>query len=446
MGRQGVVFTPPGLARRLVEPLLEGLGSGTPILDPACGDGALLLAALSVLGGGSEVAERLLGIEIDPHLAERARARLADARGGKARALPARILTQDALARGLRWPSGAAIVANPPWVSFSGRQSGSSEIPSPSRHRSGGWPSLHGAFLERIARYCAREGTPARVLLPASLLELEGYAPLRAAVSEHVHLAEPPVELGEDAFPGVIEPAAILTLAPGPARVGMSWSPASRQKSDFLRGLERLPRLPPRTFADPGVHSGNSAAQLIAHQERPGWAPLRRGADLSPYVLGPASLWLRLDLEATPERRFRFGARERYHGFPVLLRQTADRPIAALHTEPTYFRNSLLAAREVPGLHPAFLVALLNSKVATLWHRSLFPDARQRTFPQVKVRHLQTQPTPIECRDQDPELHDSIVERVTRLRPERPGFEADLHRIDHRMRSAFEDAVRPAAR
>jgi len=441
-----VVFTPPDLARRLVAPLLEEVGPGTPILDPACGDGALLIAALRVLGGGPEAAERLLGIEVDPRLAGRARARLAEACGVEKRALSPRILTRDALAREIPWPSEAAIVANPPWVSFSGRQSGSAKVPSPSRPSRGGWPSLHGAFLERIARYCAHEGTPARVLLPASLLELDGYAPLRAAVSEHVHLAEPPEELGEDAFPGVIEPAAILTLAPGPSPTSESWSTASPPKNDFLRSLERLPRLPPRTFADPGVHTGNSAAQLIAHEARPGWAPLRRGADLAPYALGPASLWLRLDLEATPERRFRFGALERYQGFPVLLRQTANRPIAALHSEPTYFRNSLLAAREVPGLHPAFLVALLNSKVAGQWHRSLFPDARQRTFPQVKVGHLQTQPTPIECRDQDPELHDSIVERVTRLRPDSPGFEAQLRWIDRRLRRAFEEAVRPTAR
>ena len=83
-GRQGVVFTPPELARRLAEPLLASLEPGTPILDPACGDGALLLAALEGLGGGPEAAERLHGIEIESDLANRARRRLAAARGGAA--------------------------------------------------------------------------------------------------------------------------------------------------------------------------------------------------------------------------------------------------------------------------------------------------------------------------------------------------------------------------
>ena len=95
--------------------------------------------------------------------------------------------------------------------------------------------------------------------------------------------------------------------------------------------------------------------------------------------------------------------------FPVLLRQTADRPIAALHTEPTYFRNSLLAARTVEGLEPRFVVAVLNSTALASWHRGAHRDARQRTFPQVKVGHLIAAPFPIAHRRENPPLHDALV-------------------------------------
>lgn len=436
-----MVFTPPDLARRLVEPLIARIGPDTPILDPACGEGALLLAALEGLGGGPEAARRLRGIEIDPRLTERARARLARACGRPEAEFVSRIVVANALAAEALWPRGSAIVANPPWISYSGRQSGSAHPGATIPEQRGGWPSLHGAFLEAIARHCSREGTSARVLLPASLLELPGYSPLRETVSALVHPTAPPEELGEAAFPGVIEPAAILSLGPGPTRERESRPGAPRQTCSFLHGLERLPRLPPSTFGDPGIHTGNSAAQIVSTSPQAGWAPLRRGADLFPYDLRAPSLWLRLDLEATPERRFRFGPLERYRGVLALVRQTADRPIAALHSKPTYFRNSLLAVREVPGLHPAFVVALLNSEVAALWHRSRFRDARQRSFPQVKVGHLRTQPIPISRREQDPYMHDAIVEQVSRLRPGTSDFEEGVRWIDLRIRRAFEAAV-----
>ena len=102
---------------------------------------------------------------------------------------------------------------------------------------------------------------------------------------------------------------------------------------------------------------------------------------------------------------------------PVLLRQTADRPIAALHTAPGYFRNSLLACRPPAELDPAFCVAVLNAPTACAWHRKSFRDARQRTFPQVKVGHLRTQPFPIVARAGAPRLHDEVVRRVRAIGP-----------------------------
>ena len=146
-----------------------------------------------------------------------------------------------------------------------------------------------------------------------------------------------------------------------------------------------------------------------------GRVPVRVGRDLSPYRLGRATRYLRTDLERTPERRFRIAARAHYESFPILLRQTADRPQAALHLEPGYFRNSLLAAREVQGLDPAFVVGVLNGPVATVWHRTRWRDARQRSFPQVKVAHLASQPFPFLERSARPALHDELANTVHEL-------------------------------
>lgn len=425
-----MIFTPPDLALTLARDWIGELPESTLILDPACGDGALLLAALEALGGGTAAAARLRGIELLPELAARTRARLAAAVGESPEDFEQQIATADALDPETRWPEGAAILANPPWLSFSGRHAGSGAPPA---RVSSGWPSLQGAFFERIARHCGESQSRARMLLPASLLELPRYEPARVAAFQHAHLAVPAVELGEDAFDDVIEPALIVELAPGPG------SPRANevQESALMTQLSRFSKLPPRTFADPGVHTGNSAKELVAEGSRVGWADLRRGADLAAYDLGQASLCLRLDLERTAPRRFRIGALEQYERFPILLRQTASRPIAALHTRPTYFRNSLLAVRAVPELAPEFVVALLNSSVAGAWMNARFRDARQRTFPQMKVGPLQTLPTPMSRRSENVELHDDVVNAVRALRPEREHFTADVGRIDARISAAF---------
>jgi hypothetical protein len=277
----------------------------------------------------------------------------------------------------------------------------------------------------------ADQGTGARLLLPASLTELEGYREVRRRVTRSARLAGPPEELGDAAFPGVVEPAVTVELLAGPGPGSdepWTWPPAAA--AELLARLERFPRLPPGTFADPGVHTGNAAAELIVREGGPGLPGVREGRCLRPYDLGPAAARLRVDLQRRPGRRFRVRELDHYRSFPVLLRQTADRPIAGLHRRPGYFRNSLLAAREVSGLDPAFVVAVLNGPLAALWHRLSFRDARQSRFPQVKVGHLAAQPFPIVLRDQAPGFHDEVAGRARALGPSRGDFGARRAELD----------------
>ncbi|MDA1265049.1 MAG: N-6 DNA methylase [Planctomycetota bacterium] len=379
---RGVVATPPELARRVAELVPRG----ARVLDPCCGRGALLLAVRDA----GVPPERLVGIELSPTDAAHTRA-----------ALPgARLEVADALS--VPWPPGTWVIANPPWCSFSGRQRSSITA-----HSDRGWPSLHGAFLEQIAAHVQREGTGAVVLLPASVLELAGYGPLRARVTRHVALAAPPIELPEDAFPCVIEPAVLLLLTPSEG-CG-SPAPWTTPSDPIVDALAPFPRLPRSTFADPGVHTGNSSRMLIHPEERTDLPGVRQGRDLKRWSLGPPSARLDVHLERSSEQRFRIPPLEHMQSFPVLLRQTAARPMAALHTAPTYFRNSLLAVREVEGLDARFVASVLNAQVLADWHRAAHLDARQRAFPQLKVRHLRAAPFPIAHQSEDPSLHDALV-------------------------------------
>jgi len=433
-GRPGVVFTPARLAERLARGLRAPAGAA--LLDPACGEGQLLLAGRLFAGQPAG----LFGIELLSAAADRARERLA--RADPVPGPPVEIQCADALAPGTRWPAGTWVLANPPWASFSGRGSAREALgPPPPSDGAGRWPCLQSAFLERIARHVAGEGTGARVIVPAGLTETEAYGPLREAVTRRVRVVQVE-DLGERAFPGVVIPAVILELAPADApraspRAWVGPAAAAGEPSPLASALEPFSRLPATTFADPGVHSGNAARELVvreAHEALPG---VLEGRCLSAFSLSAPQAGLRLDLVPTPELRFRVRALSHYRAFPVLLRQTADRPIAALHEPRTYFRNSLLAAREVPGLDPAFLVAVLNGPVATAWHRESFGDARQRAFPQVKVGHLRTQPFPIVHRDQAPDLHDELARRVRALRHGSASFSAEVAILRQRALEAF---------
>ena len=422
-GGLGVRFTPPALARRLAAELFAAGDGPAAVLDPACGDGELLLAAWEASGRCEALAaEGLWGIELDAQLTRRARQRLRRAIGGAPGERAAQhVRTADGLDPTTPWPGPSHVLANPPWVSLSGRQA--ARLPAGMRERylsdwpaGNAWPTLHGAFLERIARHLARHGTRARVLLPSSLGHQERSAALRRCVTAHARLDGTPCELGEDAFEGVVEPSFLLALE-GRDELGDGSSEPwnAPQASRLVERLAPFPRLAPEAFADPGVHTGNARAELILSPMRPGLPGVRRGRDLRAYRLGPPTRSLAVELERSVERRFRIGSLERQRSAAVLVRQTAAHPIAALHTEPTYFQNSLLACYPPAELDPAFVVAVLNSTLAETWHRSRFRDALQRSFPQVKVGHLRSLPFPFLRREENARLHDRLAQLVRRL-------------------------------
>lgn len=433
--------TPAGLADRVVSAWVQAVGGPGPaaplasgampdvhLLDPACGDGALLLAALRRAGNDPAYARsRLHGIEKDPGRAARARARIAEAAGlGPGTELETQIVCADALDPGTPWPRGTAVLANPPWASYSGRSSRDAGPRQAPADPTGGWPSLHGRFLVRIVEHLEAHGTQGVVLLPQSIASHPGYRELRRRCVRELSLLGPPEFLPEGSFERIQEDALWLTLGPrdpsafqsDPA--GAPWLAPSEPLRLLREALAPHPRLPSGSFADIGVHSGNAAAEII-HRGGPfpgvrDQVPVLEGRNILPYrILGPRA-HLRLDLPRTKDRRFRVASAKHYTEIPVVLRQTADRPVASLHEPRGYFRNSVLAVRGVPGLDPAFVAAVLNGPVAAAWHRLHHRDARQRTFPQVKIAHLIAQPFPIRARTEDPGLHDRVVSAVHRCR------------------------------
>ena len=114
----GAYYTPPALVALLLDQAAVGAETRA-LIDPACGPGALLLAA-----GERMPADRLYGIDVDPCAVACAQVALAlrvTAAGAPPPDLTQRIVCADALLDDAAWdavsPPGGfdALVANPPW-------------------------------------------------------------------------------------------------------------------------------------------------------------------------------------------------------------------------------------------------------------------------------------------------------------------------------------------
>ncbi|MDH3592910.1 MAG: methyltransferase domain-containing protein, partial [Planctomycetota bacterium] len=363
------------MAAALVAHTIPAGAARVSVCDPACGDGAIL----------AEVRRRfphaeLFGVDIDPAAVAKAHSRLPDAT----------IACADALAR--TWQrTFDFILGNPPWVSFSGRHA----EPLPRALRDvlqryetfARWPTLHGPFLELALRLATQR---VGYLLPAQVCELDGYGPLRAYIRRHASLVEPLLELGEQAFPGVTQPSCGLVLQRHAERKGSGDSSPFTRPDALPLVLTVRKRAPPGTFQDIGVHSGNCAKKLFDR----GGRPIREGRDVMPYALRDARRTFARPYDLGPNEYFRAKDLSIYQSVPIVIRQTASRPIAALHRDPTFFRNSVLACRGIAGVAPELIVAWLNSSAVAWYHRTRVAEASQRAFPQVKLRHLRDLPMP----------------------------------------------------
>jgi hypothetical protein len=314
-------------------------------------------------------------------------------------------------------PSGFhVIIGNPPWASYSGRQAVSLAKTDEHYYSAAyklfeGWKSLHSLFIERSMLLASGLGSIG-LLLPAQVADLDGYESVRKAIRRAYDVREPLPYFGESAFSGVVQPTCALIVV-GPARphsaskpslpfiLAGKPSPIEGQSADrdsdlnqLMLLFEKCKRPPSRTFSDPGVHTGNCSKKIILESPAGRCAPIREGRDVVSYTLKAATKWLRLDYTPVEGEYFTIRAEHVYRQVPIVLRQTANRPIAALHFPPAYFRNSVLACNGITGVLPEAIVAWLNSTAVGLFHVVKVREANQKAFPQVKVKHLQNLPMP----------------------------------------------------
>jgi methylase of polypeptide subunit release factors len=391
----GRVFTPRDTALRLAQLTFDPLDDPPTLLDPACGAGALLLGAIEWaaterpswlpywLNGG------MTGWDLDADCARACNEVLAAAANELGMTTNGPAVRGDGLAASGEYD---VVLANPPWVSYSGRHANA--LPPERRAELAakfpafaGWPALHAAFAEQCARLTREGGGRLGLILPMQMADLAGYGAARRAITSRFTL-EHAIELGEAHFSGVTEPAGLFVFGAG-IGTDRPWLP--NEDASLIARVRRFSPLPADSFGDVGVHSGN-AAQLIVAREGEG-SPLRVGRDIEPFRLAPPSHVL-LDVELPEGCYARVADEDRYRKAAIVLRQTASRPIAAKHEPWAYFRNSVLACYGAPGHDVDYLIGVLNSDIVARIHRAMFRDARQRSFPQLKISHLRALPIP----------------------------------------------------
>lgn len=455
----GSFFTPGTLARRVIES--AGQAHGRPpselrILDPAAGGGAFLLEAARFVfdrsPGSDDERRRSLRKQLHGVDASRLACATLEAALHVALALPSEsslvpvaVGHGDALTGSGRAalagrragvsevdPDGAGfafdrpgwtpeggtgfdwVVGNPPWVAYQGR---ATRPLAPEKRRYfraryrafSGYPTLQAMFVERATELAPRGVVT--LLLPSSLADLDGYAPMREVLTETHSPCVPLVEFGEDAFDGVVQPCFALVAVPrGDVRDGSRapWALRERQRAGEAPRVEgRIPpallrlregaRLPRELFGELGFQTNRFVTEKLL--TRTGASsrfsyPLLEGKDVREFSVREPRVHLDPDRVRLAEAKVRLRPEADYAKARFVVRQTAAFPIAALHTG-VPFRNSLLAGFESDQYSAPLLVALLNSTLLRAYHLASQRDARQRTFPQLKVAHLRALPAPL---------------------------------------------------
>ena len=330
----------------------------------------------------------------------------------------------------------SAVVGNPPYLSFSGRQAVKIDDRLREyyarRYPGAGWHTSHGLFVAKAHYLTSRM---VGLIVPDQVGHLDGYESLRATVTELSSLVTVRY-WGESVFPGVVTPA--LTLVTDKAHRGGSAIETADGARVGCRILAGSPWTPPSPhaklieklrdqaasldtcFADPGVHTGNCSKKLIlACDEAPADSvPVLEGKQVERYVCRRPTKALRLGYKVAKGEYFTIRPRERYRNASFVIRQTAGHPIVGPRLHAEHFRNSLLALYPPDdGRDVRFVVGILNSRLMRYVYKVTVRESSQKAFPQVKVRSLRSLP----IRAVDPESerdtrsHDLLVRRVQQL-------------------------------
>ena len=428
--RAGIYYTPAPVAEKIASDAFDALPAltaetvpGLRIVDPACGCGAFLAAAMRVLYrrfGVLPAPQNICGIELQPLAAETASLRLRwlylslTGRPGAPD-----VVCADALDRTAFSPGSFDVVLG--ICSIPDRRR---EVLRREYRFAEGRFNLFSLFLE-LGAGLARQGGVCAWLAPDRLLLNTQCASLRRWLLTEQRLVSavslPPGLFGS----AVIDSAAVVFRrepmpCDGLVRIDSARVPAAEilafpgcrivpglaGDAAFLRTV-RANSVPLGEIADvrDGVIQGAVGRELFV--DSPDAAvcpkPLLTGRDVLPMTISGPARWIDYDpprMAALEQRRrgkrapgLRLRTPDVFERPKILSRQTADRIVAACDPSGRYYyANTLHGTAPNPGtvsLH--FLAVVMNSAVVDRWYRIVASESG-KPFPQVKIAILKRLP------------------------------------------------------
>lgn len=434
----GSFYTPMPLAEEIAEQAIRELNCnaedvpGLRIIDPACGCGVFLVAALKVLKRRFHVlpaAENVCGIELQEMPAEIARIRVQDfyLKYGVRQSMPT-IVTADALNcddvfEGKKFD---LLLGNPPFVQIC-------DIPAEQRESlrgkfrfAKGRFNLYELFLELGTRL-VRPGGICGWLVPDRLLRNTQSEPLREWLKTEQTLVS-----AEALPPGLFDDAVIhsirLVLRCGgggktvqrrESSTTMSTISTDAQIQTMMRHSAALGEI---ARVRDGIIQGAVGDKLFLNEaggKEP--HPLLAGRDIVRNRILGNRLWVDYDPEgmaALEQKRIggrspglRMRTREVFECPKILTRQTADSIIAAYDAEGKYYYGNTLHGSVITDerFEARFVLAVLNSRILNRCYK-LMTGETGKPFAQVKIAVLRKLPI---CRASAEEQAKVIAEKNT---------------------------------
>lgn len=409
----GQVYTPMSLARRLV----RGLRWPRGLMDPACGDGVFLEAAVreAVATGRSEAVGRIVGWDLDPHAVEATRGRLRDVAvelgvPGPGQVGGPKLRVADALEAEPEQPL-SVIVGNPPYLESKRMPDAlKARIRATCPHAGRGGFDLYAAFVERSSDWLTEDGelvfiVPNRILVTRSTGALRRHL-LRLGAVHVEDLSEADV-FGTAA---AVYPIVLRLLRGGSGyHVGDARFPVELVR-DRLGGLLPLPPSDPvlrallvRTLTDPRIPPLSDRLQVRwtvsfhraglrdayvfdASPDSPHARPFLGGGrfagnrEVEPYEIRWAGSWIDFDEERARRDRNKLPDLALFTEPKVVFTQNARRCRAALDTAGFVLKDTFPLITARPEAHPddlAWAVLVLNSTLFHVLYESLYGGTRK---------------------------------------------------------------------
>ena len=419
----GQFYTPPDVARRVLD-LVRWPADGATLLDPACGDGVFLEAAVeraraTGLSGprlARLVSERLEGWDLDPEALAACRARLdaACSRAGCPEATP-RLVHRDALDAADAGPFGC-VVGNPPYLE-------AKRMPRPQKARladrfplaARGAFDLYGAFVELGARLAAPASGELCLLIPNRFL-VAGYA---AALRERL-LCEATVSVTDLSRERVFADAAVYPIAlharfgepperaayPAGAIPVLPDHPAGRALlARVLSAHGPLSRLASISWTVSFHRAG--LRDRYVFPDRPDGPHARRflgGArfagnrEVEPCRIAWAGGWIDYDEERARADRNPLPPAALFEGDKLVVCQNARRARAAVDRDGLVLKDTLLAVRSRSDAPPGtleWLALVLHSDLFHYLYEHLYAGTRKAGgYLHFLARYLDPFPVP----------------------------------------------------